>query len=897
MTKAMVVVLALALPVSSALAADVTMSPDGEVRTIAAALEKVRALRASGAIPDGRVAEVSVAPGRYAVTKAATFAPDDSNVRFVAAKEGAAVFDGGVALPPFAAGADGVWRAKVPDGLAFEQLYVNGRRAQRARTPNEFYLYMREPDESGKNPFTGKPDTTSCKVLVANEGDLAPLAALPLDELVRVEVLVWQSWDNARSQIAHFDAEKGMAVLRQRTRRPFFFFFGKPRYVLENYRGALDAPGEWFHDVKAGELLYIPLAGERIETTRAVAPVASGFAAFAGDSLTGAIVRNVTFRGLAFEHSAWILPDGGVMNGQSAHNVRDAAIAGDGVRGFTMERCRLSHVGMHGVWLKRGCRDNRIVRCLIEDLGGGGVYIGDTADWKEERPDCISAFNCVSNCIIRSGGHTLNGANGVWIGHSSDNEIVHNDIGDFRYTGIAAGWNWGYVPTVAKRNRLMWNRVHHIGWGVLSDMAGIYTLADSEGTEVVGNWIHDVNGYRGSGSPAFGLYTDEGSSGIMFASNLVDRCRDAAANQHYGKDNTFANNVFANFNKTGLVRFRVEDHTTIIVTNNVLWWTNSAAQVISGGMDGGKVADVIMDGNLYWCAGGSVAPKAFFGKALDAWRAEGHDVASRVADPLFRDPQHGDWRLSPESPALKMGFVPWDWTDAGVLKDDAAWRADAMDDTCYPPLKDAPPAPCYYRTYPAGGSCDFEEFKTGTTGEKTLGVFSVYGESGVTVTDETAASGKRSLRLVDSPKYTMPWHPILTARIGAYQGSVRIRWSFRTDEKAHPHFECRDYRQEAAHSFAVGPQLSFAAGHIEAGGRKIVDVPVDAWVGVEVVLHVTGPKAGTWSCKVTPQGGDPVTVDGLKVQRGFRTLDWIGFMSNGKEGVWHLDDFSVEQVD
>lgn len=86
------------------------------------------------------------------------------------------------------------------------------------------------------------------------------------------------------------------------------------------------------------------------------------------------------------------------------------------------------------------------------------------------------------------------------------------------------------------------------------------------------------------------------------------------------------------------------------------------------------------------------------------------------------------------------------------------------------------------------------------------------------------------------------------------------------------------------------------AGRVVAGGRKVADVPVDAWVGVEVLLHVPGPKAGTWSCTVTPPDGDPVTAEGLKVTPRFRTLDWIGFMSNGKEGTWHLDDFSVEPV-
>ena len=108
------------------------MHPGGDIATISAALEKVRAMRASGAIPMGRTAVVRVDAGRYPVKEAPNFGPADSNIRFVAAKKGRAVFDGGVALPPFKAGEDGVWRARVPEGLDFEQLFVNGRRAQRA---------------------------------------------------------------------------------------------------------------------------------------------------------------------------------------------------------------------------------------------------------------------------------------------------------------------------------------------------------------------------------------------------------------------------------------------------------------------------------------------------------------------------------------------------------------------------------------------------------------------------------------------------------------------------------------------------------------------------------------------------------------------------------------------
>ena len=622
----------------------------------------------------------------------------------------------------------------------------------------------------------------------------------------------------------------------------------------------------------------------------AVAPVASGFVVLAGDPLADALVRNVAFEGLAFEHVAWKLPPKGVYNAQSAQNIRDAAILGDGVRGFRLENCRLSHLGMHAVWLKRGCRECRIVRCLIEDIGGGGVYLGDTGGWKEDGLSRVTAFNCVSNCIIRSGGFALNGAIGVWIGHSSDNEIVHNDIGDFRYTGVSMGWTWGYSPTVAKRNRLMWNRIYHIGWGVLSDMGGVYTLGNSEGTVEIGNWIHDVNGYSGAGSPAWGLYTDEGSAGIFFSSNLVERCRDGAVHQHYGRENVFANNIFATFDRNGVWRSRVEDHTTIIVTNNVFWWTNPEAHLLSGDRHR-TVKDVVFDGNLYWGVAG-VSANAFSGRSREEWNAEGHDLRSKFADPLFRDPRNGDWRFAPDSPALAMGFAPWDWTFAGVLKDNPKWRAAAMDDSAIPPLEDAPKAPRFVRT---SYSQDFEAFSNGR--QNALGRFRNGDTDGITVTDKTASQGSKSLRMEDGETHKYSWQPHIYTEVFCETGDVRICFSFNVDDKSQPQFECRDYKPEDGSPYAVGPCLTFAGGVVRANERELARVGTGKWCRVDILLHVTGPAARTWRCTIAPDGGTPVTVDGLKCGRHFKTLEWVGFMTNGASpAVWHLDDFTAESA-
>ncbi len=55
----------------------------------------------------------------------------------------------------------------------------------------------------------------------------------------------------------------------------------------------------------------------------------------------------------------------------------------------------------------------------------------------------------------------------------------------------------------------------------------------------------------------------------------------------------------------------------------------------------------------------------------EAWQLAGADPHSLVADPLFVDPEHGDFTLRPESPAWKLGFEPIPFADIGPYQDDA----------------------------------------------------------------------------------------------------------------------------------------------------------------------------------------------------------------------------------
>ncbi len=68
--------------------------------------------------------------------------------------------------------------------------------------------------------------------------------------------------------------------------------------------------------------------------------------------------------------------------------------------------------------------------------------------------------------------------------------------------------------------------------------------------------------------------------------------------------------------------------------------------------------------NLYFHVSGKELK--FAGLNFGQWQSRGNDLNSIVTDPLFVDPARDDFRLQPDSPALKLGFEPVDWSRVGV---------------------------------------------------------------------------------------------------------------------------------------------------------------------------------------------------------------------------------------
>ncbi|MGD0045101.1 MAG: hypothetical protein ABSE84_32660, partial [Isosphaeraceae bacterium] len=211
-----------------------------------------------------------IAAGTYPVSGPVVFEPADGGtaaapVIYQAEPGARPIFDGGRVITGFSRRPDGLWTAKVPDVAAgrwtFEQLFVNGRRATRAHTPNEFYHYMLKRVTQDIDPATGQTVPMEKRAFIARGEDLEPLKGLSPDQLHDVNVVVFHSWEVSRHRIASVDHKTGMVILTGPAPWAFFAWGPNQRYYFENVPNTSDRPGERFLD-RDGTIVYKPLPGE-----------------------------------------------------------------------------------------------------------------------------------------------------------------------------------------------------------------------------------------------------------------------------------------------------------------------------------------------------------------------------------------------------------------------------------------------------------------------------------------------------------------------------------------------------------------------------------------------------------------------------------------------------------
>jgi hypothetical protein len=639
---------------------------DGPFATISRGLRAAREGRQK--TPDA-AATIFIRAGTYFLAEPLILAPGDSGLSLAAYRNERPILSGGrriVGWKDVTIHGRKLWAADINEARErkwqFRELWINGRRAVRARHPNKGYFNI-----------AGLPDkaaewTQGHTRFAFREGDLK-------NTITNAEVVVMSRWVESRLPVvAVDDAQRTVRF----SKRSVFELAEEDPYYVEGALEFLDAPGEWCLDSTMGKVYYQPRLGERRETVEIIAPVLTQVLRMEGHPEEMKFLEHSTFKGLTFSHCEWYFPIIAQTNAppaspapapevggfsQAAIGV-PGAVWGEGVRLCSFENCAFSNLGNYALELGRGCHSNRINHCEFSSLGAGGLKIGEPA-FRDKAAEQTRA-NEISDCHIHDGGKMFHSAIGVWIGQSPENRISHNLIHDFYYTAISIGWTWGYGQAFASSNTVEFNHVHHIGilsdgdGPILSDMGGIYTLGRQPGTRIINNLWHDIAAAKYGG---WGIYFDEGSSGILAESNVVYRTTHGGLHQHYGETNLIWNNIFAFARDQQIQRSRVEPHLSFSFKTNIVFFDSG---VLLGSEWGDDKFEI--DWNIYFDARNDAKPDAIsFGKATpEQWRTRGHDRNSLISDPLFVAPGKDNFQLLPNSPALKLGFHPIDLSQVGV---------------------------------------------------------------------------------------------------------------------------------------------------------------------------------------------------------------------------------------
>jgi hypothetical protein len=497
---------------------------------------------------------VLIRGGTYRLQRPLVFAPEDSGtgrhtITYAAWPGEKVVLSGGRKINGWQRGQGRLWTVELPEVKAgqwyFRQLFVDGRRATRARTPNPGEWWKLQPRHNS--------DANDATVTLSVDH---PLRAWK--NVSDIEVTWINNNDGTRKRLGYINEADNTFTLPPPHMWPhglpgeYNISFPSAAYscYFENAIEMLDQPGEWYLDRRTGRLSYWPREGEDLTRAEVIAPVVQkSLLVVAGTEARP--VKNLRFKGIHVAHVDWPLPPYGftAMFGclelldqkepepSKKYRWIDAAVSFKYARGCDFLDGGVRDAGGIGLSLLNGCAENTIEGNEICGLGGGGITAGgirnrDTWKWADPlSPDDHKGYR-IANNHIHDCGLDYFGAIGIFLGLTQDALVAHNLIHDVAYSGIVLSGNEAPGPPFARNNTVAYNHIHDV-MKVAVDGAGIYVSfpqAD-RGAVIRGNWIHDLR--RNPHNPrdagpwsAAGIYLDGvradlGCRGYRFEKNVV----------------------------------------------------------------------------------------------------------------------------------------------------------------------------------------------------------------------------------------------------------------------------------------------------------------------------------------------------------------------------------------
>lgn len=504
---------------------------------------------------------------------------------------------------------------------AMTQFFVNDQRRFRPRYPENGFLTVADHYDAPKGSWPGGKQL-DCRFKF-RATDAIPTAFRNRSD---VDVVCYHIQSQSRIPLGEIDYTNRVINVRGWTADSWGHYKKGYPWYFDNVAETFRQPGQWYFDRGQAKLLYRPLPGETPENCVCVLPRLTRM-------LMVRSTRHVVFENLQFAHSAWKTPF--PMNPQGELFSCSAAYLW-GCQHCRLTDCCFRNLGSYALNITKWSEDNAIEGCEFFDIGAGGIKI-------------IGNRNKIAECDIGYFGRTQPGGTGVFVHIASNNQIVDNDIHHGYYMGVNVGYRFGYYhPTAAYDNYVARNHVHHLGEYLLADQGGVYVVGTNPGTIVEDNLIHDINARLYGG---WGLYTDEGCTGVVMRRNIVHDTNHASFHQHFGQDNLIENNIFA-FTKGDqgnrmIAKTRGDQPHSFRFRKNIVCWQGDG-RVFSGRWDDDHFA---IDDNWYFCQTNAVSfPKD--------WQKRGHDLRSVVnEDPGFVDADRRDFRFRADAPVFaRIGF-------------------------------------------------------------------------------------------------------------------------------------------------------------------------------------------------------------------------------------------------
>ncbi|GHV25799.1 peptide-binding protein [Bacteroidia bacterium] len=537
---------------------------------------------------------------------------------------------------------NGIMQAQMDKDLVFDQLFVNGEKQHPARFPN-YNPHIRH--------FNGYSEEALAPERVSRwqhpEGGI-------------VHALHRHEWGGYQYLIRGKDAGNQL-ILEGGFQNNRQMGMHKSYCMVENIFEELDTESEWYYDRKKRILYFYPPKNLDLDKALIEIPQLENIFIFKGNQENP--VKHIEISHLTLEHTLRTFMKTQEPLLRSDWTIyRGAAILLEGAENCAIKDCNLSDMGGNAIFFSKYNRNCVVQNNHITKIGASAVsFVGspnavrspvfeysEFVDWNQmdKQPGAINEdypANCVvDNNLIHEIGQVEKQVAGVQISMSKNITISHNSIYEAPRAGInISEGTWG-------GHLIEWNDVFDTvletgdhgsfnSWGRdrfwLSDRQKMdslnrehpqLALLDAGETTVIRNnrWRCDHG---------WDIDLDDGSSNYHIYNNL---CLNGGLKLREGFYRVVENNIIVNNSFHPHVWF---ENSHDVFRHNIVTRSYYPVRIKDWGKD--------VDFN-------------FFADSVSLKQAQknGTDNHSLFGNPLFVNPETGDYQVNENSPALKIGF-------------------------------------------------------------------------------------------------------------------------------------------------------------------------------------------------------------------------------------------------